>query len=216
MIRKPYIFILLSCLPCLFLSGCAGLLDPGPPISNVILPAQMPAPSSAGRLPVQILVTRPAADAATGTDRIMALMNGFEIKALDSAKWVDPVPQIIQRQVVDSLESTRRFAAVDWEASNLDAKFRLATDLRRFYLRYDSPGKAPTADVLMVFALINPDTGAILARRLARVEEQCGGNSLKDFVAAFSEAMTKVLAETSQWVIEVVESQPQQTVGTRK
>lgn len=205
MIRNPYIVML--CVLCLLFPGCA-LLDPGPPASNVILPVRLPEASSAGRLPVQVLVSRPSADAATDSDRIMALMNGFEVKALDSARWVSPVPQMVQRQVVDSLESTRRFAAVGREDGGLEAKFRLTTDIRRFFLRYDSPDKTPMADVTMVFTLINPDTGRILARRLARAEEQCGGNSLKDFVTGFSQAMTRVLSETSAWVVEVVEAQP--------
>ena len=204
MIRNS--FIALLCALGLFLPGCAGLLDPGPPVSNVILPVQMPGSSSADRLPEQILVFRPAVDRVTGTDRILALMNGFEVKALDSARWVDRVPQMVQRQLVDALESTRRFSAVGWEESILDATIRLSTDIRRFYLRYDEPGRNPTVDVLLVFALIDPETGTTLARRLARAEELCAGNSLKDFVTAFSQAMTKVLAETTQWVIEVAES----------
>ncbi len=192
---------------CLLPLGCAGLLfDPGPPLAEVILPVRLPQPSTAGRLPVQLLVSRPATDPATGTDRIMALMNGFEIKALDSARWAGPVPQMVQRQLVDALESTRRLAAVGWEESNLDARFRLGTDIRRFYLRYDSPDKPPVVDVLIVFALVDPETGKFVARRLVRVEEQCADNSLKAFVDGFSQAMTRVYAETSSWVIGQLET----------
>ena len=205
MIRKPH--LLLLCVLSLVLPGCAGLLDPGPPIANVILPVQMPVASSDNRLPVQLLISRPESDASTGSDRIMALMNGYEVKALDSAKWVNPVSQMVQRQLVDSLEASRRFAAVGGEDSSLNAKFRLATDIRRFFLRYDAQNSAPVADVLLVFALVNPDTGQIVARKLARVEEQCGGNSVKDFVTAFSQAMTKVLAQATAWTITTVETQ---------
>ena len=191
----------------LLLPGCAGLFDPGPPMASVILPVKMPEPSTRGRMPLQLLVARPAADESNRTDRIMALMNGFEVRALDTAKWVSPVPQMVQRQLVDSLESTRRFAAVGWEESNLDARFRLGTDIRRFYLRYDANNAAPVADIVMVFTLVNPETGKVAARKLVRVEEQCAGNSVKEFVDAFGRGMTGVLATASQWTAESLDAE---------
>ncbi|MCC8194075.1 MAG: ABC-type transport auxiliary lipoprotein family protein [Deltaproteobacteria bacterium] len=199
--------IVLASLVFLLPAGCA-LLDPGPPMANVILPLQLPAGSQAERMPVQLLVARPSADGATNSDRIMALMNGYEIRALDSAKWVSPVPAIVQRQLVDALEASRRFAAVNWEESNVDDKYRLSTDIRRFFLRYDVSGSAPVADTAMVFSLVRSDTGKIVARRFVRVEEACQGNSLDAFVAAFSRAMTKTLAQTTEWVVQTLEAQP--------
>lgn len=199
----------------LLLPGCAALFDPGPPMVNVILPVQLPRASGEGRMPLQLLVARPAADESTRTDRIMALMNGFEVRALDVAKWVSPVPQMVQTRLVDSLESTRRFAAVGWEESNLDAKYRLGTDIRRFYLRYEGNGGPPVADIAMVFTLVSPETGTVLARKLTRVEERCAGNSLREFVDAFSAGMTKVLDEASGWVVECLEAE-QAKVPARK
>lgn len=187
-------------------AGCA-MLDPGPPMTSVILPVQMPQFSQAGRMPVQLLVARPSAEGATGSERIMALMNGYEVRALDSAKWVAPIPNIVQRQLIDALESTRRFAAVSWEESNVDEKYRLSTDIRRFFLRYDTAGAAPVADTALVFTLVKTETGSIVARKFVRMEEPCDGNSLEAFVTAFSQAMTKTLAETSGWVVEQIEAQ---------
>ena len=198
---------------CVFLSvlfllpaGCA-LLDPGPPMASVILPVQVPVASQSDRLPVQLLVTRPAADGGTGTDRIMALMNGYEVRALDSAKWVSPVPMMVQRQLVDALEASRRLAAVSWEESNIDEKYRLSTDIRRFFLRYDTADKPPTADTTMVFSLVRTETGKILARKLIQMEEPCQDNTVQAFVAAFSQAMTKTLTQTTDWVVETLEMQ---------
>ena len=190
---------------CVLPLGCASLFDPGPPAANVIMPVQLPEPAQAERLPIQLLVSRPATEAAMSTDRIMALMNGYEVRALDEAKWASPVPLIVQRQLVDALESSRRLAAVGWEESSLDTKYRLSTDIRRFFLRYDSPGSNPTVDIALVFALIDTESGKILARRLVRVEEQCEGNTVRDFVTTFSLAMSKALAQTCVWTVEQLE-----------
>lgn len=188
-------------------AGCAGMFDPGPPMTNVILPSEMPAFSEAGRLPVHLRVGRPAADSSTDTDRIMALMNGYEVRALDSAKWVSPVPVMLQRQIVDALEASRRFAAVGGDGGGTADKFRLASDIRRFFLRYDDSRQFPVVDLAIVFSLTKTETGSIIARRFVRIEEPCTGNSLDAFVAAFSRAMTQTLAITAKWTAEQLEAQ---------
>ncbi|SBW04364.1 conserved exported hypothetical protein [uncultured delta proteobacterium] len=204
MIRRAFHIVLLSLL-LLCPAGCA-LLDPGPPMVSVILPSQLPQPSQAGRLPVQLLVTRPAVDGTPSSDRILALMNGYEVRALDSAKWVTPVQAIVQRQVVDALESTQRLAGVGWEESSLDQKYRLSTDIRRFFLRYDHENVLPVVDTAMVFSLVRSDTGKVIARRLVRMEEPCRDNTLDSFVAAFGQAMTKTLAQMTEWTVTTLET----------
>lgn len=194
-------------------AGCA-MLDPGPPMTNVILPVRYPEFAPGERMPIQLLVARPAADSSTSSDRILALMNGFEVRALDSAKWVGTVPSIVQRKLIDALESSRRFAAVGWEESNFDEKYRLSTDIRRFYLRYDDAGKAPVADMAFVYSLVKTETGKIVARRLVQAEEPCADNSLEAFVMAFSRAMTETLTISTEWVVAQLEAQ--QAEETRK
>ncbi len=210
MIRGVCVFVFVACL-----AGCA-LLDPGPTMTSVILPVTMPEPSLAGRLPVSLRVSRPVADGATGTDRIMALMNGYEVRALDSAKWADSIPAITQRQLVDALESTRRLAGVSWEENVADQKYRLSTDIRRFFLRYDPGNAVPVVDTGMMFSLIRLDTGVVIARHFIRIEAPCRENTLDAFVAAFSEAMTKTLAQASAWVVETLEAEQSTDAGKKK
>lgn len=204
MIRRAFHIFLFSLL-LLCPAGCA-LLDPGPPMTSVILPTQLPQPSQDGRLPAQLLVTRPVVDGTPSSDRILALVNGYEVRALDSAKWATPIQAIVQRQLVDALESTRRLAGVGWEESSLDHKYRLSTDIRRFFLRYEHENAAPVADTAMVFSLVRSDTGKVIVRRLIRIEEPCQDNTLSSFVAAFSQAMTKTLAQMAEWVVDSLEA----------
>jgi len=204
MIRSARLFFVLFVF--LLPAGCVGL-DPGPARVTVLLPTNISRATQADRMPAQVVVAYPAADGATGTDRIMALVNGYELRALDSAKWVNPVPVIVQRQFVDALEASRRFTSVNWDADDVNDQYRLATDIRRFFLRYDTPGGPPAADISMVFSLIRTDTGTILARRYVRVEKASQGNSLDAFVAAFSLAMDDTLEQTVQWVVETLEKE---------
>ena len=196
--------ILVCSVVAVFMSGCA-ILDPGPPMAQVILPVRMTPAQEANRMPVQVLVGHPVTDTASGTDRILALTNGYEIKALDSAKWASPVPWIVQRLLIDSLESTRRFAAVGWEESSMETSIRLSTDLRRFYLRYEAGNPVPTVDITLILTLTDLNTSKVFARTIISAEQQCAGNNVKEFVAAFSSAMTKVLGQSNEWAVRKVD-----------
>lgn len=197
------------------LSGCA-LLDPGPPPAQVIMPIQQKVARESNRMPASILVDHPIADGAAGSDRILALLNGYEVRALDRAKWVSPVPWMVQRLIIDALEASRRLESVGWEESVSDATIKLQTDIRRFFLRYDAVDKPPVADLTIIFSLVDMQTSRTFGRTVVSVEQQCQGNSVAEFVAAYTLGMTKVLNQSSEWVLRSIEEHLGQTVKAAK
>lgn len=186
------------------LTGCA-VLDPGPPLTQVILPVRHTVAEKTDRLPARILVSQPVTDSATSTDRILALKDGYEVFALSSAKWVSSVPWMVQRLVIDALEARRRFDSAGWEESIFNANIRLQTDIRRFYLRYAVADSPPAVDIVFVFTLVDMQSGDTFARTLVAVEQTCAANNLKEFVAAYSIAMNKALDQCGSWVVANVE-----------
>lgn len=193
---------LIVALPIFATAGCAGLLDPGPPVAQVILPVQFTVAKTSDRMPARLLVGYPVTDAAADTDRILALMNGYEIRALSEARWVNPAPAMVQRLLIDSLEASRRLEAVGWEESGIDAGMRLTTDIRRFHLRYETPGTPPVAEVMLVLGLVDTKTGKIFGRKAVSAEQPCAESSVKEFVAAFVRAMTGALEESNIWILD--------------
>lgn len=193
----------LSLVLALLLGGCA-MLDPGPPVPRILLPVRTETAKEADRMPVQLLVSHPVTDTALQSDRILALMNGYEIRAFDSARWAASISWMVQRLLVDSLEDTRRFAAVGSEESIMDGSIRLSTEVRRFYLRYEDGEPAPTADIAIILTLADPHARATFARAVFSARERCAGNSLHDFVAAFATAMSRILEESNEWVTRSV------------
>lgn len=215
--KLMFIQALFFCSMILTLNGCA-VLNPGPPMAQVILPIRMPVAKEIKRMPVQVLVAQPVTDAATGTDRILALMAGYEIRALGEAKWASPVPWMVQRLLIDTLEASQRLEGVGWEESMSDADVRLATDIRRFYLVYDQPGEPPVADLAFTFSLVDLKTGKTFARTVIAAKQPCAGNSLHEFVAAYSLGMTKVLDQSNEWILRKTEEQyrPRPSAGNGK
>ena len=183
------------------LPGCA-ILDSGPPSSRVILPVRHDMAKNAEKMPASILVSQPVTDGVGNSDRILALMDGYEVRALDSARWASPVPRMVQRLVIDALESTRAFEGVGGEESLANATMRLQTEIRRFYLKYDSPDKPPVVELVFVFGLVDTATGKNFARTIVSVQQPCVDSSVREFVAAYSIGMTKVLEQCKTWVAD--------------
>lgn len=204
---KRFFATSITAMACVFLvglSGCA-VLNPGPPPAQVILPVQHRVAEQADRMNVRVLVLLPVADRATGTDRILALFNGYEVRALDQARWASPAPWIVQRLLIDALEASRRLDTVGWEESLLNADIRVQTDIRRFFLRYAEPGLPPTADLMFSLSLVDLKTGNTIGRKVVAAEQQCTGNSLSEFVAAYSLGMAKVLDQSREWILARIE-----------
>ncbi len=187
---------------CFALTGCAKILDPGPPISRVLLSPELPKSSAAsGVLPQQVLVARPTVADDLNTDRIAALFNGLEIKYLSKARWTASVPAMVQRLMIESLESTNRLAGVGDEGSGLSSQLRLSTDIKRFYLRYDNASQ-PVAEVMVTLRLVDMKTGASLGFTSLQARENAKSEDIKDLTFAFDAAASRVLAQSSAWVLE--------------
>lgn len=213
--KKSFYTVTTLALWCLAgLTGCA-MLDPGPPMAQVILPVRHTSATHGDRMPARILVSQPFTDSAIGTDRILALKDGYEVFALSSARWVSSVPRMVQNLIIDELEAQRRFDSVGWEESIFNANVRLQTDIRRFYLTYDLSGGLPTAEIALVFTILDSQSGDTFARLIVTEKQPCAENSLKAFVAAYSTAMTKALAQCGAWVVDTLHARLDATPPAR-
>ncbi len=190
-------------------AGCGKILDPGPPLNQVLLSARMPAKVQGPTLPLQLVVSQPTSANDLSGDRIAALMNGYEVRYLDSAKWANAVPDMVQRLLVDSLEATGGIAGVGTDDSGLDPQVRLSCDIKRFYLRYQEPGKAPVAEISLRLRLIDLRSGKALGNTAIDTAQQSAGESPQELVAAFSIAASKALAQNSDWVLATLAKAPQ-------
>ena len=195
--RVALLCAVLFCLP-----ACAAMFDPGPPMKQILLSVEVPPAARPLRpLPLQLLVMSPIPSAGTGTDRIVALMNGYEIKSLDSAKWLEPVPKMFQRLLIETLDGSGRFVSVSQEESSQDSRVRLVSEISHFYLRYAESGEPPVVEIGCTFTLANMESGAILGRTHVLKTSPCTENREGAIVAAFGEAMKDVLVTVRDWAV---------------
>ncbi len=192
----------------LLLPGCGKILDPGAPITQVLLAARMPAPAQGKALPYQLVVSQPVAGSDIAGDRIAGLMHGYEVRYLDSAKWSARVPDMLQRLLVDSLEAANVLAGVGTDESGLDPQIRLSTDITRFYLLYGQPGKPPVAEVSFRARLTDLRSGTALGNTFVEAAQPSAGETPQELIAAFSMAVSRALAKNSEWVAATLSAIP--------
>ncbi len=185
------------------LSGCASVLDPGPPPARLQIAPSMPAKMAASPLNRQLVVATPTAGRALDSDRIALLFDNREIRYLADTRWADTVPLLVQRNLIAAVEASNVVRGVSDETAGIAADARLLTEIRQFSLQYaTSQDQPPTAVFEAVFRLVNLSNGKILGTRTVKTTAPALGRDNASLVQASETALTQALAETMPWIAE--------------
>ena len=178
-----------------------------------ILPRPLPAPvlyrltaidRGAGpsrRLPVQLVVNRPVAEAALDTPRLALTRSPTTLDYFADAAWTGQLPGMVQAQLIASLENSGRFAAVGTPIGTLHADDVLALDLRHFEAVYHGAGP-PRWRVEIAAQLIKMPDRTALAVRDFQAEVPVTRNAMPDIVVAADAAWRNVAREIVAWTVE--------------
>ncbi|HCG05811.1 MAG TPA: ABC transporter [Desulfovibrio sp.] len=197
----PVALCLLFLLPWM-LPGCAGVLDPGPAPTHLLLAPAMPAPAEGGPLRLQLAVALPETSRMLDTDRIALVLGagaGREVRYYAGAKWTSPAPRLVQRLLVEAFERAGRLDGAAEESAGIYPDYRLMTDLRRFNTRADGGASVPEVEVELALRLVDLKTGRIVAFTAVERRMAATGSGLPQVAAAFEAAMGDVLARATAW-----------------
>ena len=191
----------LSSIMLLAMTGCAGLLGPGPaPHLYRVTPkttyrANLPHPSG------QLLVDVPLAPAGLDTERIALSRSAVSVDYFADSEWIDRVPPMVQTALLDSFESSKAITAIDRESIGLRADLILKTDIRHFEALYDSRNGPPEVWVAITARLVDPSGRDVVAHASFERREQAQANDIARVVLAFDEALGGVMEEIVLWTV---------------
>jgi len=189
------------------LSGCAGVLDPGPAPTHLLLAPAMPAPAAGAPLRLQLAVALPETSRMLDTDRIALVLGagaGREVRYYAGAKWTSPAPRLVQRLLVEAFERAGRLDGAAEESAGIYPDYRLMTDLRRFNTRTDGGASVPEVEVELALRLVDLKTGRIVAFTAVERRVAATGSGLPQVAAAFETAMGDVLARATAWSLDAM------------
>ncbi|WP_290749261.1 ABC-type transport auxiliary lipoprotein family protein [Amaricoccus sp.] len=153
--------------------------------------------SGAARGSRHIVVETPSASGAIATDRILVKPSPLQAAYLPGARWVDPVPVMVQTLLVQSLQASGAFRLVGRTPLGLFPDNTLLTEIRAFQAEPD--GEAYRVRVALTLTLIRDVDGTVLASR--NVERAALSPTAQPLAiaAAFDAAMGAALREAVAW-----------------
>ncbi|MBP7242752.1 ABC-type transport auxiliary lipoprotein family protein [Amaricoccus sp.] len=145
-----------------------------------------------------IVVELPTASGAIATDRILVKPTPLQAAYLPAARWVDPVPAMVQTLLVQSLQSSGAFRLVGRAPLGLFPDNTVLTEIRAFQAEPD--GEDYRVRIALTLTLIRESDGAIIAgRNIDRTAVSPTADPLS-VAAAFDAAMGSALREAVAWI----------------
>jgi cholesterol transport system auxiliary component len=153
----------------------------------------------------QLIVEKPLADAGIDSTRIALQRSPTLLEYYARASWSDRAPVMVQTLIVESFENSRRIVAVGRDVVSLRADFVLSTELREFQAEYfDEP--SPRAHVGITARLVQLPRRAIIGSEGFESIVPAEADTVDAIVAAFDEALGKVLRRLVLWTLKTGEA----------
>ena len=179
---------------------------------EVAIPGQGPAPdlyrltpksTFATDLPTvkwQLLLEQPLTNASIDTTRIGLQRSSTRVQYYARASWSDRAPQMIQTLMIESFENSGRIVAVGRDSVALRADYILKTDLREFQAEYIS-GPIPRVRITMIARQVKMPRRAIIGSKKFETVIEARADTMEAIIAAFDEALGKVLKRLVEWTL---------------
>jgi cholesterol transport system auxiliary component len=179
---------------------------------EVAVPGQGPAPdlyrltpksTFAPDLPTvkwQLLLEQPLTNASIDTTRIGLQRSSTRVQYYARAGWSDRAPQMIQTLMIESFENSGRIVAVGRDSVALRADYILKTDLREFQADYIA-GPKPRVHITIIARLVKMPRRAIIGSKKFETVIEAPADTMEAIIAAFDEALGKVLKRLVEWTL---------------
>jgi cholesterol transport system auxiliary component len=156
--------------------------------------------NSSPKVSWQLVVEEPTASGGLNTTRIALRSNPTELTYFAQAAWIDRAPEMVQTLLVESFENSGAIVAVGRKAIGLRSDFDLKSELREFQAEYDG-ASAPVVRVRLNVKLIKQPRRQIVASENFEFTQRAAGAGMAQVIAAFDEALGKVLRQVVQWTL---------------
>jgi len=148
----------------------------------------------------QLVIEEPVAAESLDTSRIAVQHTALSLQYYKQVRWTERAPLMIQTLLVESFENTGKIVAVGRLSTDLRADYVLKTDLREFQAEYQGDGN-PIVRVRLIAKLVKLPERAIIASHAAEEIVRAKGPDVEDVVAAFDDALGKVLKSIVEWAL---------------
>lgn len=199
--KLPHKILILCLLSAFALAGCIrSALDPGPAPDRVLLNIPTPKATQQKALDFQLLVSTPELGFDLDTDNIALVFNNNMVRYLKDAKWASPTPKLIQRLVLDSLESNHILGGVVDETAGIYPDYKLTVHVKEFQFNYQNAEAVPSAEATFTLRLINTSNSTIVATTNIKHSTPATAKNLQSLIKAMEQTMALALDDCGTFV----------------
>ena len=181
--------------------GCGNILPVAPPSNLYTLSPKNTFRPDLPTVPWQLVVEEPLAAGGLDTNRIAIQPTPLELKYYAEARWTERAPRMVQTLLVESFENTGRIVAVGRQAVGLRSDYNLKSELREFQAEMPDATRPPRVRVRLNAKLVRQPRQEIIASDNFEHLQPCTTGAIVDVVAAFDEALGKVLRRVIEWTL---------------
>lgn len=156
------------------------------------------------RVDWQLVIETPTANAGIDTTRIALQRTPIKVEYYARSQWSDRAPRMIQTLIIESFENSERIVSVGRDVIGLRADYQLKTELREFQAEYFNG--LPNAHVGITARLVKMPRRAIIGSQSFDARVPAAADDIEAIVAAFDDALGKVLRKLVQWTLRVGEA----------
>jgi cholesterol transport system auxiliary component len=144
-------------------------------------------------------VAEPISERTLDTNRIAVVTNGINVDYVALAFWVDRAPAMVQSLIVQSFRNSGQLVQVGTNRDRVRPQFQLVSDLRAFQLNRGT-GPDMVRVSLNAQLLRMPERDSV-GRESFAADRAPTGSGIDAVVAAFDEALGRVMKELVAWTI---------------
>ena len=148
----------------------------------------------------QLILESPIANAGLNTTRVALQRDPTRLEYYARSSWTDLAPLMVQTLMVESFENSGRIVSVGREAIGLRADFVLKSELREFQAEYFDTDR-PRIRVAINAKLVQMPRRAIVGSQSFERYSEAGADAMPEIIAAFDDALGKVLKELVAWTL---------------
>lgn len=148
----------------------------------------------------QLSVGKPSAPRVVDSPRIGVRPVPGELQVYKGASWSQPSTDLVESTILRALEDSGRIPGVARAGSGIRADYKLVMDLRRFESDY-AGATIPSATIELTAKLLHTSDQRIVASRTFLQVQPSSGTEVAQVASAFDQALGKLGAEVTGWVL---------------
>jgi ABC-type uncharacterized transport system auxiliary subunit len=176
------------------LAGCGPLLKSDEPAASVYGLALAPGAPLAPRIPAVLALAPASAAPGFASERVPLTLPDGRFETYAAMRFVARVPELVDSALLESLRARGGFQAVEPDAGDAFARYRVLPEVREFAAVYASPGHAPTVRVTLYASLVRTRSHELIGTYTASGEAAAAEDHQHAVIAAFDAALAIAIA----------------------